>query len=64
MAAGFCRTQSNLFLKKCGEPKFTWGTNSAHTSIEVEGKTRGEYIEALKSADAGDFRLLMKFVRS
>lgn len=58
------RLMTDLFLKKYGEPKFTWGTNTAHTPIEVEGKTRAEYITALKSADSGDFELLMKFVRS
>lgn len=58
------RLMTDLFLKKYGEPKFSWGTNAARTQIEVEGKVRNEYIEALKSADAGDFGLLMKFVRS
>lgn len=58
------RLMTDLFLKKYGEARFSWGTNSTHTPIEVEGKTRDEYIAALKSADAGDFRLLMKFVRS
>ena len=58
------RLMTDLFLKKYGEPSFSWGTNIAHTPIEVEGKTRAEYIAALKSADARDFRLLMKFVRS
>jgi Fic-DOC domain mobile mystery protein B len=58
------RLMTDLFLKKYGESSFSWGTNTAHTPIEVEGRTRAEYITALKSADSGDFELLMKFVRS
>lgn len=58
------RLMTDLFLKKYGEPSFSWGTNTTRAPIEVEGKTRAEYITALKSADSGDFGLLMKFVRS
>lgn len=58
------RLMTDLFLKKNGEPKFSWGANTVQTAIDVEGKKRDEYIAALKSADAGDFSLLIKFVRS
>lgn len=58
------RLMTDLLLKKYGEPKFSWGAVATSTPIEVEGATRAEYIAALKSADAGDFAPLMKFVRS
>jgi Fic-DOC domain mobile mystery protein B len=58
------RLMTDLFLKKYGEPKFSWGTKSQQSTVENEGKTRDNYIAALKSADTGDFRLLMKFVRN
>ncbi len=58
------RLMTDLLLKKCGVPKFSWGTNGAHTALEVEGKTRSEYLEALKAADNDDFDLLLKFVKS
>lgn len=58
------RLMTDLLLAKCGEPKFTWGTNGVYTPLEVEGKTRTEYINALKLADQDDFSQLIKFARS
>lgn len=58
------RLMTDLLLKKCGFPKFTWGIGSAHTPIDVEGKTRSQYIEVLKAADQGNFKPLIKFVKS
>ena len=40
------------------------GSASASKQIEVEGKTRSEYIIALKKADQGDYSNLLRFVRS
>jgi len=58
------RLITDLLLQTLGENKFTWGTLSAHTPIEVEGKTRSDYVAALKKADNGEFDDLMKFVKS
>lgn len=58
------RLMTDLLLIKNGEPKFTWGSNGAHSPFEVEGKTRTEYITALKKADQDDFSELIKFARS
>ncbi len=58
------RLITDLLLRKLGENKFTWGALGAHDPIEVEGKSRSEYIAALKKADKGDFVDLMKFVKS
>lgn len=55
---------TDLFLKKYGETQFSWGSISVQTPIDVEGVTRIEYITSLKSADNGDFKPLIKFVRS
>lgn len=58
------RLMTDLLLIKSGEPKFTWGATGAYTPLEVEGKTRTEYINALKKADQGAFSDLIKFTRS
>ncbi len=58
------RLMTDLLLQKLGENKFTWGTLRNHTALEVEGKTRSEYIVALRKADKDDFAELIKFVRS
>lgn len=54
----------DLLLIKCGEHQFSWGANSVNTPLEVEGKTREEYIKALRMADNNDFSALIKFARS
>ena len=58
------RLMTDLLLNHLNEPRFTWGTQSAATPLEVEGKTRSEYIAALKKADNGDFNELIRFARS
>ncbi len=58
------RLMTDLLLQKLGENKFTWGTLGAHTPLEVEGKTRSDYVAALKKADKDDFVDLIKFVKS
>lgn len=58
------RLMTDLLLQKLGENKFTWGTSVSHTPLETEGKTRSEYIAALRKADNGDFKNLLIFVRS
>ena len=58
------RLITDLLLQKLGKDKFTWGTMGAHTLLEVEGKTRSDYVAALKKADGDDFVDLIKFVKS
>lgn len=58
------RLMTDLLLQKLSENKFTWSTLGAHAPIEVEGKTRSDYVAALKKADNDDFDDLMKFVKS
>ena len=58
------RLMTDLLLVQMNTPKFTWGTQLAATPLEVEGKTRSEYIAALKKADIGDFKDLIQFARS
>jgi Fic-DOC domain mobile mystery protein B len=58
------RLMTDLLLVHINAPKFTWGKQSAATPLEVEGKTRSEYITALKKADNEDFKDLIQFVRS
>lgn len=55
---------TDLLLQKLGENKFTWGTIGAHNPLEVEGKTRSDYVAALKKADKDDLKELIKFVNS
>lgn len=42
------------------KPKFTWG----HKNLVDKSKTRAAYINALKKADNGDFKLLIVFSKS
>ena len=58
------RLMTDLFLKKCGEHKFTWGRRCENTHFETEGLSRQEYINALVAADNDDYQPLIKFVRS
>ena len=44
-----------------GESPFTWGSSDLYQS---DSEARTQYIQALKSADRGDFSLLLKFVRT
>ncbi len=58
------RLMTDLILMKNGVSKFTWGTNGTYTPLEAEGKTRSDYIAALKKADQNDFNALITFARS
>ncbi len=58
------RLMTDLLLQRLGENEFTWGTLGAHTPLEVEGKTRSNYVAAIKKADKHDFEDLIKFVKS
>lgn len=58
------RLMTDLLLEKNGANKFSWGSLSDPSPIEVEGVKRTEYIAALKKADSDDFSDLIKFARS
>lgn len=55
------RFATDLLLEQLGRPPFTWG---GRTNLIAMSKSRSRYIQALKSADHGDFQLLRQFVRS
>lgn len=57
------RLMTDLLLMKMGVQKFSWGITEASSPLEVEGKTRSDYIAALRAADAGEYALLLEFVR-
>lgn len=54
------RLIAELLVMKLGSPAFTWGSND----LVKEGEARAKYLEALKAADQGDIRPLLKFARS
>lgn len=58
------RLMTDLLLEKINHPKFTWGQERGDNPLEVENKTRNEYVAALRKCDAGDFASLISFVRS
>lgn len=54
------RLLADVALFSIGEERLTWG----RSSLQSPGAARSEYIAALKSADAGDFRSLLGLARS
>jgi len=54
------RMATDLLLKSMGQAAFTWGSEN----LTDPGKTRSEYITALRAADEHDYRQLFAFVRS
>ena len=58
------RMMTDLLLVRLKAPKFTWGAQASVAALVVEGKTRSEYINALKKADEGDFSAILQFARS
>lgn len=57
------RLLTDLLLSSHGQPKFTWGITQDDSQLVAEGPVRDSYIQALKSADQGDFAPLIKFGR-
>lgn len=53
------RLAADLLLRELGRPRFTWGREN----LTDPGKTRTEYIDALRAADGHDYRPLLEFVR-
>ncbi|MHC5096974.1 MAG: mobile mystery protein B [Planctomycetota bacterium] len=55
------RLMADILLEKIFEKSpFTWGREN----LAQSGDDRTRYIEALQAADKGDYKLLLKFVRS
>jgi Fic-DOC domain mobile mystery protein B len=54
------RLVADVLATKLGRPLFTWGS----ANLIKEGEARMKYLEAIKAADNGDIRLLLKFARS
>lgn len=54
------RLATDILLRSVGSEEFSWG----RANLLVDNNLRSSYIEALRSADRGNFALLLKFVRS
>lgn len=55
------RLMADVMISKVYKmPLFSWGSND----LVLEGKTRSNYLKAIKAADNGDFKALLKFARS
>jgi Fic-DOC domain mobile mystery protein B len=56
----FSRTIADLLLVQNGADRFTWGA----ADLVAESDVRKAYLQALRAADAKDYRPLLAFVRS
>jgi Fic-DOC domain mobile mystery protein B len=54
------RLMTDALLRELNASPFSWGSGS----IDHRGAVRDRYIQALRSADSGDYALLLTFVRS
>jgi Fic-DOC domain mobile mystery protein B len=54
------RIMADILVERQGRPVFTWGG----AGIVPPGEFRSRYIQALRAADAGDLRPILKFARS
>lgn len=54
------RLATDLLMRASGSVAFSWG----HRELVTPSATRGKYITALRTADAGDFGPLIAFARS
>ena len=54
------RVMADILVQRRGRPAFTWGG----ASVVRAGEFRSRYIQALRAADAGDIRPILKFARS
>lgn len=54
------RMATDLLLMSMDRPAFTWG----RSNLVDAGRTRQQYVEALRAADRHDFAPLLDFVRS
>ena len=53
------RLMADALLTELGAAPFTWGAGD----LDGEGDVRARYLDALRRADAGDYALLLGFVR-
>jgi Fic-DOC domain mobile mystery protein B len=53
------RLVADLTMHYAGKPPFTWGGYS----IDVEGRTRTDYLHALRLADKGEYSALVEFAK-
>lgn len=53
------RLATDLLLRSRGRPPFTWGARENESDVDL----RARYVAALRQADAGDYTLLLQFVR-
>lgn len=54
------RLAADLFALQLGVERFTWG----RTALTELSETRRAYVQALKAANAGDFKPLIDFART
>lgn len=54
------RLIADVLLVRLGRPAFSWGS----ASLIKEGEARSQYLKAIRAADKGDIRPLLKFARS
>lgn len=54
------RLATDILVSRLGRPLLSWGGGS----LDSEGPSRSEYIDALKAADRGDISRLLTYVRS
>ncbi len=54
------RCITDLFLKTCGQPKFSWGQSTLYENSLI----RKRYIKALRTADQHNYSSLLAFVRA
>ncbi len=52
------RLVADLIMFYGGQDLLTWG---GHKSIDLEGKVRNKYLDALRKADAGNYNELIRF---
>jgi Fic-DOC domain mobile mystery protein B len=54
------RTMADVLLVEYGASRFSWGAGN----LVTDGEVRQRYLQALRAADARDYRPLLAFVRS
>lgn len=52
---------TDALVRSLGQPAFSWGSGG---NLVAANDVRARYLAALRSADQGDYQLLLAFVRS
>ncbi len=55
------RIMADLLLRSLEQPLFTWGKKA---NLTLQSKNRLDYLSALRLADSGDFKNILKFART